>query len=149
MVSTPYWLYRERTYDVLHDCYDLDRVRVCFFHRYYRSSCDFWYVLTSLSHRTHLEWHSSLGAFLTGLIVPREGNLAIALTEKLEDMVSIIFLPLVSFLPQLDSRRNELISLKVLYAFRTLDRPRSFEQRSVISVHYFMNKHCEHVYLQA
>ncbi|KAG1720942.1 Sodium/hydrogen exchanger family-domain-containing protein [Suillus lakei] len=34
------------------------------------------------------------GAFLAGIIVPREGGLAIALTEKLEDMVSIIFLPL-------------------------------------------------------
>ncbi|KAG6827512.1 hypothetical protein H0H92_011484, partial [Tricholoma furcatifolium] len=33
-------------------------------------------------------------AFVTGLIVPREGNLSIALTEKLEDMVAIIFLPL-------------------------------------------------------
>jgi hypothetical protein len=30
-----------------------------------------------------------------GIIVPRDGGLAIALTEKLEDMVSIIFLPLV------------------------------------------------------
>ena len=36
-----------------------------------------------------------VGAFLTGLIVPREGGLAIAMTEKLEDMVAIIFLPLV------------------------------------------------------
>ncbi|KIO05264.1 hypothetical protein M404DRAFT_15334 [Pisolithus tinctorius Marx 270] len=34
------------------------------------------------------------GAFLVGVIIPREGGLAIALTEKLEDMVSIIFLPL-------------------------------------------------------
>ncbi|KAG2101590.1 Sodium/hydrogen exchanger family-domain-containing protein [Suillus discolor] len=34
------------------------------------------------------------GAFLAGLIVPRESGLAIALTEKLEDMVTIIFLPL-------------------------------------------------------
>ncbi|KAG1858827.1 Sodium/hydrogen exchanger family-domain-containing protein [Suillus subluteus] len=34
------------------------------------------------------------GAFLAGIIVPREGGLAIALTEKLEDMVTIIFLPL-------------------------------------------------------
>jgi Kef-type K+ transport system membrane component KefB len=32
---------------------------------------------------------------VTGIIVPREGGLKIALTEKLEDMVSIIFLPLV------------------------------------------------------
>lgn len=35
------------------------------------------------------------GGFLAGLIVPREGGLAITLTEKLEDMVQIIFLPLV------------------------------------------------------
>ncbi|KAI0819223.1 Sodium/hydrogen exchanger family-domain-containing protein [Trametes gibbosa] len=38
--------------------------------------------------------HAIFGAFLAGIIVPREGGLAIALTEKLEDMVSIIFLPL-------------------------------------------------------
>jgi Kef-type K+ transport system membrane component KefB len=36
------------------------------------------------------------GAFLAGIIVPRDGGLAITLTEKLEDMVSVIFLPLVS-----------------------------------------------------
>ncbi|KAG1735307.1 Sodium/hydrogen exchanger family-domain-containing protein [Suillus paluster] len=34
------------------------------------------------------------GAFLAGIIVPREGGLAISLTEKLEDMVTIVFLPL-------------------------------------------------------
>ncbi|KAJ7066533.1 Sodium/hydrogen exchanger family-domain-containing protein [Mycena amicta] len=38
--------------------------------------------------------HAIFGAFLMGIVVPREGGLAIALTEKLEDMVSIIFLPL-------------------------------------------------------
>ncbi|KAJ6498343.1 Sodium/hydrogen exchanger family-domain-containing protein [Mycena vulgaris] len=38
--------------------------------------------------------HAIFGAFVAGLVVPREGGLAIALTEKLEDMVSIIFLPL-------------------------------------------------------
>ncbi|KAF6754982.1 Sodium/hydrogen exchanger family-domain-containing protein [Ephemerocybe angulata] len=38
--------------------------------------------------------HAIFGAFLAGLVVPREGGLAIAMTEKLEDMVSIIFLPL-------------------------------------------------------
>jgi len=39
---------------------------------------------------------TSEGAFVAGLIVPREGGLAITITEKLEDMVSIIFLPLVN-----------------------------------------------------
>ncbi|GLB38769.1 putative sodium/hydrogen exchanger family protein [Lyophyllum shimeji] len=38
--------------------------------------------------------HAIFGAFVTGIIVPREGNLNITLTEKLEDMVAIIFLPL-------------------------------------------------------
>ncbi|KAL0961524.1 hypothetical protein HGRIS_006464 [Hohenbuehelia grisea] len=38
--------------------------------------------------------HAIFGAFVVGIIVPREGGLAIALTEKLEDMVSILFLPL-------------------------------------------------------
>lgn len=37
-----------------------------------------------------------IGAFLAGIIVPRDGGLAIALTEKLEDIASIVFLPLVS-----------------------------------------------------
>ncbi|KAG8993345.1 K(+)/H(+) antiporter, partial [Tulasnella sp. 427] len=34
------------------------------------------------------------GGFLAGLVIPREGNLNITITEKLEDMVAIIFLPL-------------------------------------------------------
>ncbi|PPQ82193.1 hypothetical protein CVT26_009576, partial [Gymnopilus dilepis] len=38
--------------------------------------------------------HAIFGAFVAGVIVPREGGLAITMTEKLEDMVSIIFLPL-------------------------------------------------------
>ncbi|KAH9065205.1 Sodium/hydrogen exchanger family-domain-containing protein [Lactarius vividus] len=38
--------------------------------------------------------HAIFGAFLAGIIVPRDGGLAIAMTEKLEDMVSVIFLPL-------------------------------------------------------
>ncbi|KAJ7224156.1 Sodium/hydrogen exchanger family-domain-containing protein [Mycena pura] len=38
--------------------------------------------------------HPIFGAFVMGIIVPREGGLAIALTEKLEDMVAITFLPL-------------------------------------------------------
>ena len=38
--------------------------------------------------------HAIFGGFLAGLAIPHDGGLAIALTEKLEDMVSIIFLPL-------------------------------------------------------
>jgi K+:H+ antiporter len=44
--------------------------------------------------------HAIFGAFLAGLAIPHEGGLAIALTEKLEDLTSIIFLPLVIFKTQ-------------------------------------------------
>ncbi|KAG5733217.1 K(+)/H(+) antiporter 1, partial [Termitomyces sp. T112] len=37
--------------------------------------------------------HGIFGAFLMGLIIPREGNLATSMLGKLEDMVEIIFLP--------------------------------------------------------
>jgi Kef-type K+ transport system membrane component KefB len=38
--------------------------------------------------------HAIFGAFLVGLITPHENGFAIAITEKLEDLVSIILLPL-------------------------------------------------------
>ncbi|KIJ64593.1 hypothetical protein HYDPIDRAFT_28527 [Hydnomerulius pinastri MD-312] len=34
------------------------------------------------------------GAFIVGVIVPREGGVALAMAEKLEDMVGIVFLPI-------------------------------------------------------
>jgi hypothetical protein len=63
-----------------------------------------------------------LGAFLTGLIVPREGGLAIAMTEKLEDMVTIIFLPLVCISAKCDFFHPADSSLAVLHSFRSLHR---------------------------
>ncbi|TFK26895.1 hypothetical protein FA15DRAFT_615019 [Coprinopsis marcescibilis] len=57
--------------------------------------------------------HAIFGAFLAGLIVPREGGLAIALTEKLEDMVSIIFLPLYFTLSGLSTDLGLLNSGKI------------------------------------
>ena len=45
--------------------------------------------------KLHCIYRLHVGGFLAGLVVPRDGGLAIALTEKLEDMVTIIFLPLV------------------------------------------------------
>ena len=38
--------------------------------------------------------HPIFGAFLMGLICPHEGGFAIRLTEKIEDLVSVFFLPL-------------------------------------------------------
>lgn len=69
------------------------------------------------------------GAFLTGIIVPREGGLTIALTEKLEDMVSIIFLPLVKlFIPMHLSMTHRCTCFIVLHPIRPLYRPRTTKQ---------------------
>ncbi|KEF56978.1 uncharacterized protein A1O9_07168 [Exophiala aquamarina CBS 119918] len=38
--------------------------------------------------------HAIFGAFMIGLICPHEGGFAIKLTEKIEDLISILFLPL-------------------------------------------------------
>ena len=38
---------------------------------------------------------NSLGGFVAGLIIPHEGGFAIALVEKLEDLITLIFLPIV------------------------------------------------------
>ena len=74
------------------------------------------------------------GAFIVGLIVPRQGDLAIALTEKLEDAVSIIFLPLVRF-PKPSSFDVELTSLIVLYPFWSFDRPRPTQLWNHLGIH--------------
>lgn len=36
-----------------------------------------------------------VGGFLAGLIVPHDNGFAIAIVEKIEDLVSILFLPIV------------------------------------------------------
>lgn len=38
------------------------------------------------------------GGFLAGLIIPKENGFSIALVEKIEDLVTILFLPLVSII---------------------------------------------------
>jgi hypothetical protein len=38
--------------------------------------------------------HAIFGAFMIGLICPHEGGFAVKLTEKIEDLVSVLFLPL-------------------------------------------------------
>lgn len=45
--------------------------------------------------------HAIFGAFLAGLILPHEHGFAIKVTEKLEDLVSIVLLPLVTYNPNI------------------------------------------------
>lgn len=60
------------------------------------------------------------GAFLAGIIVPRDGGLAIALTEKLEDIASIVFLPLVSLSSHVSCRTLLRLKIDVIQSYQTL-----------------------------
>lgn len=46
--------------------------------------------------------HAIFGGFIAGLIIPHDGGYAISLVEKLEDLVTLLFIPIVSssFLPE-------------------------------------------------
>ena len=67
--------------------------------------------------------HSIFGAFMIGLIVPHEKGFAIAMTEKVEDLVSILFLPLYFAYSGLNTQLGELADpqawLFVLLVFTT------------------------------
>lgn len=54
--------------------------------------------------------HPIFGSFLVGLMVPHEGGFAIALTEKMEDLVSVIFLPIYFALSGLKTNLGDLNS---------------------------------------
>ena len=51
-------------------------------------------VLASAFFTNIIGVHAIFGGFLIGLIVPHEGGFAVALTEKIEDLVTVLFLPL-------------------------------------------------------
>ena len=51
-------------------------------------------VFTSAFFTSIIGVHPIFGAFLVGVICPHEGGFAIKLTEKIEDLVAVFFLPL-------------------------------------------------------
>lgn len=55
--------------------------------------------------------HAIFGAFLIGLIIPHESNFAVQLTEKVEDMVTVLFLPLYFAYSGLQTRIDTIDSL--------------------------------------
>lgn len=56
--------------------------------------------------------HPIFGSFLVGLMIPHEGGYAIALTEKMEDLVLVIFLPIYFALSGLKTNLGDLNSGK-------------------------------------
>jgi len=57
--------------------------------------------------------HSIFGAFLTGLIIPNESGFAIKLTEKIEDIISVLFVPLYFAYSGLQTKLSALDSWSV------------------------------------
>jgi Kef-type K+ transport system membrane component KefB len=55
--------------------------------------------------------HPIFGGFLAGVIIPHERGLAVKIAEKIEDIVNIVFLPLVS---------DDFIHLKPFFAICTI-----------------------------
>ncbi len=41
--------------------------------------------------------HAIFGGFIMGVIIPHEGGFAIGITEKIEDLINILLLPIVCF----------------------------------------------------
>ena len=54
--------------------------------------------------------HAIFGAFMAGLICPHEGGFAIKVTEKIEDLISTLFLPLYFALSGLNTNLGLLDS---------------------------------------
>ena len=67
-------------------------------------------ALTSAFFTDAIGIHAIFGAFIIGLICPHEGGFAIKLTEKIEDLVSTIFLPLYFALSGLNTNLGLLDS---------------------------------------
>ncbi|KAK0708332.1 Sodium/hydrogen exchanger family-domain-containing protein [Lasiosphaeris hirsuta] len=65
-------------------------------------------VLTSAFFTGIIGIHAIFGAFLVGLICPHDGGFAIKLTEKIEDLISVLFLPLYFALSGLSTNLGAL-----------------------------------------
>jgi Kef-type K+ transport system membrane component KefB len=66
--------------------------------------------------------HAIFGGFLAGLLIPHKNGYAISIVEKLEDLVSIVFLPLVCFISITRQTRHTHNAI-VLFAFGFEDQP--------------------------
>lgn len=74
-----------------------------------------------------------LGGFLAGLIIPHENGFAISLVEKLEDLVSLLFLPIVRLFPL--PLIHSLILALVFHTFRSTNKSGTLRQRRDMGLH--------------
>jgi len=85
-----------------------------------------------------------VGGFLAGLIIPHENGFAISLVEKIEDLVTILLLPIVSFQ---QSHRTLVVfahfhgPVLVLYSFRVENESWVAQQWRDVGIHHY-HLHC-------
>lgn len=87
-----------------------------------------------------------VGGFLAGLIVPHDNGFAIAIVEKIEDLVSILFLPIVGSIRLSTSHDQQLIFLPVLvfHSFRFANKPWTARHRYRLGFCRVDLPHCFH-----
>ncbi|KAI8805411.1 Cation/H+ exchanger, partial [Cladochytrium replicatum] len=68
----------------------------------------FFVVIVSATFAQILGIHAIFGAFLAGIIMPHEDGFAAKITEKIEDLVSVLFLPLYFTYSGLNTRIDQL-----------------------------------------
>jgi hypothetical protein len=89
--------------------------------------------------------HAIFGGFLAGLAVPHEGGFAIALVEKIEDLVTILLLPIVRAYSYSRSRfvnGLQYVTSIVLCTFRPEDRSRIIEHWKSVGICNPSHRHC-------
>jgi Kef-type K+ transport system membrane component KefB len=67
--------------------------------------------------------HAIFGGFIAGLIIPRDNGFSISLLEKIEDLVSILFLPLVRALSTTRFPPSDSTSLRYSISRSLVSRP--------------------------
>jgi hypothetical protein len=85
--------------------------------------------------------HAIFGGFLAGLVVPRENGLAIKMMEKIEDLVGIMFLPLVSFPSALSHVCLSHSRTTVLHPLGSLHQPGSSKHGQDLGIHHRHHRH--------
>jgi len=84
----------------------------------------------------------ALAGFIAGLIIPHKNGFAISLTEKLEDFVILLLIPIVRPPHLIIQFDGYLRFLPVLRSFRAEDRLESIGQRGHMGIRYSPLRRC-------
>lgn len=91
-------------------------------------------VLVSSFYTDIIGVHAIFGGFLVGLIIPHEHGFAVKVTEKIEDFISALFLPLV--------RPLFILLTEVLRTFRIENKYRITGQWDYLGIYHWSDPHC-------